>query len=405
MHFDPVLLTIVGMVLVILGIGFFMRILQQPHVVAYLLAGIVLGPSVLGVVHDQELLDRIGQIGVVVLLFFIGMEVSPKRLAANWKVAVIGTLMQIFISVAIMFGAGEILDWPLQRGIFFGFVISLSSTAVLLSFLKDKGLLNHQLGEDVLGVLLVQDIAIIPMLIILTLLGSGLGGNPAAVAEFDNMVLLQQGLGGIALIAVFVWLVVADTVHLPFGRRLRMDHELQVFLALGLCFGVALLTGLLHLSAALGAFVAGMVIGAAKETNWVHHRLDALRVILVALFFVSIGMLVDLEYIYANVWRITGLVLAIFVLNTTINALVLRVVGRPWKHSWYVAAMLAQVGEFAFVLAAVGKNTSIINAGTYQTVVAVIALTLLLSPFWIKLFSFGLQERGKGRNRFIYRPQ
>lgn len=395
MHLDPAMLSIVGTVLVILLVGIVTRIIQQPHVIAYLLAGIVLGPFVLGVIDDQDLLNRIGGIGVIVLLFFIGMEISPKTLLANWKVSVVGTLLQIIISVTVMYAVGKYLGWPLHRAIFFGFVISLSSTAVLLSLLQEKGLLNHQLGQDILGVLLVQDIAVIPMLIIL----GQLGGSEA---HLDTIV--KQVIGGAVLIGVFIWLVVAKKVHLPFGKRLRTDHELQVFLALGLCFGVALVTGLLELSAALGAFVAGMVIGVAKETAWVHHRLDALRVILVAMFFVSIGMLVDLDYLQQNYQRIFGIVLAVFVLNTVINALVLRVVGRDWRHSWYAGAMLAQIGEFAFVIAAVGWQSNIIAAGSYQLVVAVIALSLLFSPFWVKLLGMGINLNTPHVSRFFYRP-
>lgn len=383
MHLDPIMLEIVSVVLIILLIGLLMRLLKQPHVVAYLVAGIVLGPSVLGVVDDQVTLERIGGIGVVVLLFFVGMEVSPQRLMANWKVAVVGTLLQIAVSVGVMYGVGEYLGWQLHRSVFFGFVISLSSTAVLLSLLQEGNLLKEQIGEDVLSVLLVQDIAVIPMLIVLTVLAGG---------ETETVVVAKQSIGGAVLIGIFVWLVVAKQVRLPFGKRLRSDHELQVFLALALCFGAAAVTGLLELSAALGAFIAGMVIGAAKETTWVHEKLDALRVILVALFFVSIGMLVEINFVIENAGRIIGLVVAVLILNTVINALVLRIVGRDWEHAWYAGAMLAQIGEFAFVVAAVGYHAKIIIPSTYQEVVAVIALSLLFSPLWIKIFKTGLNN-------------
>lgn len=403
MHFDPEMITIISMILVILSVGFVLRVLQQPHVVAYLIAGVILGPYILDVISDQATLDRIGQIGVIMLLFFVGMEVSPKRLLANWKVAVLGTSLQITVSVLVMYAIGELLDWSISRSIFYGFVISMSSTAVLMSFLQERGLLKHQLGEDVLSVSLMQDILVIPMLILLTFLS---GSNQSGENVVDSWILIQQAIGGCILIGLFIWLLVAKSIHLPFGTRLRSDHELQVFLALGLCFGVAVVTGLLHLSAALGAFVAGMVVGAAKETTWVHSRLDALRVILVALFFVSIGMLLDLQFIYENIFRIIGLVIAVFAMNTLINAIVFRAVGRTWKHSFFVAAMLAQIGEFAFVLAAVGLQLGIIEGGTAKTAIAVIALSLLLSPLWIKLFSYGLHDRSSGRfsvKRFLRR--
>lgn len=147
MHLDPSLPVLVSVLFGILIIGFILRKLHQPHVVGYLLAGILLGPYVFGVMQDKELVGRLGAIGVVLLLFFIGMEVSPKRLVSSWRVAVIGTLFQILISILCVWLLGEWLDWPINRSILLGFVISLSSTAVVLKILQEWKELDTAVGQ------------------------------------------------------------------------------------------------------------------------------------------------------------------------------------------------------------------------------------------------------------------
>jgi CPA2 family monovalent cation:H+ antiporter-2 len=203
--------------------------------------------------------------------------------------------------------------------------------------------------------------------------------------KLDPQTLTLQICGAVLTLALLAWMTVGKHVHVPLGKKLRGDHELQVFFAFGLCLGLALLTGLFQLSSALGAFVAGMLVGVARETNWVHHRLEPFRVVFVAVFFVSIGMLVDVRFVMDNLILIVAMVAAVFFGNTVINATVLRVLGDPWRYSIYAGAHLAQIGEFSFVLAAVGVKNDLISGYAYQFAVAVIALSLALSPAWIGL--------------------
>jgi len=376
MHLDPVLASIVGALFLVLALGMIMRFLNQPHVVVYLLAGVLIGPEVTGLFSDQEMLARVGSIGVVLLLFFIGMEISPRRLAANWKVSVIGTLLQIVISVACVWVVGKWLEWPTGRILMLGFVISLSSTAVIMKILKDWGELDTPVGQDAVGILLVQDIAVVPMMIILDQLGGGTG-------EHQNYWL--QLVGGIVVVSALVLFAVREEIHIPWLKWLKKDQELQLFGALAICFGVALLTGWMGLSTALGAFLAGMFIGVAKETKWLHQSLEPFRVLLVALFFVSVGMMVDIRFMIENAGLIALLVVLVLLLNTFINGLILRLLGDPWRETLYVGALLAQIGEFGFVLAAVGIQGHIISNYGYQLVISIITMTLLLSPAWIML--------------------
>lgn len=376
MHLDPALSIIVGALLVILLMGMLLNRLKQPHVVGYLIVGILLGPHVIGLIHDQALIERLGAMGVVFLLFFIGMEVSPRKLLATWRIAVIGTTVQILISILCIWLLGKWLDWPLSRTILMGFVISLSSTAVVLKVLQDRNELETDTGQNVLGVLLFQDVAIIPMLIVISLMS----GN-----EPDSQQIILQIVGGVLMIALIAYIMRKETIHLPLAKWLKGDHEMQIFAALIICFGLSLITGLFGLSTALGAFIGGMLVGAARETQWVHHSLDPFRVIFVALFFVSIGMLVDLIFIKEHWFQIAALVIAVILTNTFINAVIIRLLGDSWPDSLYSGALLSQIGEFSFVLAAVGMQANLINNYGYQLTVTVIALSLMISPAWIAL--------------------
>jgi len=376
MHLDPAMVSIVGAIFLVLALGMIMRFLKQPHVVVYLIAGVLIGPEVTGLFPDKEMLGRVGAIGVVLLLFFIGMEISPRRLAANWKISVIGTLLQVALSVGAVWLIGQWLEWSLGRILMLGFVISLSSTAVIMKILKDWGELETPVGQDAVGILLMQDIAVVPMLILLDQFGGASGGA-------GNHWL--QLAGGIIVVACLAFFAVREEIQVPWLKWLKKDRELQLFGALGICFGVALLTGWLGLSTALGAFVAGMFIGVARETQWLHHSLEPFRVIFVALFFVSVGMMVDLQFMMENAGLIALLVVMVLVLNTFINAVILVLLGDPWRETLYVGALLAQIGEFGFVLAAVGINGHIITEYGYQLVISIITVTLLLSPAWILL--------------------
>lgn len=375
MHLDPLIPPIVGIVLVVLLLGLILQYFRQPQLVGYIITGIVIGPAGLGILTDIPLIEHLGALGVTLLLFFIGMEVSPHQLARGWRIAVFGTLFQIGISVLTTWLIGSFFDWSLARIILLGFVISLSSTAVVLKLLKDRNELETTSGQNVLLILLAQDLAIVPMLIIVSMMS---GQAP------DTVLIYKQILGGLAITAFAVWVVSRKNMSLPFAKQIKKDHELQLFAALLACFGLAFITGILGLSAALGAFVAGLVVAAAKETDWVQHALEPLKIVFVALLFVSMGMLIDLNFVQQNLLLLMTLLVGVLLTNTFINALILKGLGNNWSNSLYSGALLSQIGEFSFVLATVGLQVGLINDFSYQTTIALIALSLLVSPLWIK---------------------
>lgn len=376
MHIDPALPLIVGVVVAILLIGFALRALGQPQIVGYLIAGLVIGPHGMGLLEDQALISRIGDIGLIVLLFFVGMEASPGSLLQRWRLAIFGVVLQIFATIGVVWLIALFFDWGWPLVVLFGFVISLSSTAVVLKLLKDWDELGTQTGQNVLVVLLAQDLALVPMIIVINVLG----GEEVPASE-----LLLQLLGAAVLIGIAAWVFTRDHIVLPFADKLSADHELQVFAALTLCFGLALVSGELGLSTALGAFVAGLVVSSARETDWVHQSLEPFRVVFVAAFFVSIGMLIDVEYVKLNPLKIGSLVVVIVLLNTVLNSVILKVLGSSWRRAGYAGALLSQIGEFSFILAALAHGEHILPDDDYRLFVAIIAISLMFSPAWIGL--------------------
>jgi len=375
MHMHPLLPALVAAIFIVLLVGAIVRRFGQPHVIAYLLVGVILGPSSLSL-FDVDSVALAGEFGVILLLFFVGMEVDLSRLITGWRVSVVGTVLQILFSIGGVALVGLSFDWPLPRVVLLGFAISLSSTALVVTMLRQWNEMKTEAGQDALGIILVQDVALAPMLIILGLLG-GSSPTPALV--------VLQVVGGISIFALVMVIAKRKTLRLPFGNLLRADHELQLFAALLLCFAFAWLTGFSGLSTALGAFVAGLVVASARETEWIHRNLEPYRVLFVATFFASVGMLVDLSF-FVEQWKpILAIVLATFLTNTLINAGMLRALGRGWGTSLYVGALLSQIGEFSFVLAAIGKDTQILTDYGYQMILCVIAVTLILGPGWISI--------------------
>jgi CPA2 family monovalent cation:H+ antiporter-2 len=374
MHIDPALPVIVGTVLVILVLGLAARSVGQPQIVGYLIAGLLIGPHGLRVLEDPAMIGRIGGVGLILLLFFIGMEASPTSLLSRWRLAIFGVVLQVAATIGVVWILGSQLGWTMAQIVLFGFVISLSSTAVVLKLLRDWNELETQTGQNVLVVLLAQDLALVPMIIVTNLMT---GERP------HGSEILAQLAGAVVLIGIAAWVFTRERVRLPFAERLRADHELQVFSALLLCFGLALISGVLGVSTALGAFVAGLVVSSARETDWVQGSLEPFRVVFVAVFFVSVGMLIDLDYVRDNLVLLASLVGAVVLLNTLLNTAILRLLGSPWRRAAYAGALLSQIGEFSFILAALAHTANVLADEDYQMIVALIAISLLISPAWI----------------------
>lgn len=369
-HELNILLAGSGLILIL---GLILKKVNQPYIIAYILTGVILGPFGFKVVNELEIAEIIGEFGLVILMFFIGMEISLPDFLKKWKIAVFGTSMQIIFSVMIVYALGLYFDWSYTRVVLLGFVISISSSAVVMKLLEDGHIDKTRIGQNVVSILLTQDIAIVPMIIVMSLMGSG---------ELELKQLGLQVAGGVLITILIIYLLKKKTIKLPFEKSLIDDHELQVFASLIVCFSLAFFTSYFELSAGLGAFVAGLFVHSTTSTKWLHETLHPFRVILISVFFLSVGMLIDLNFLTEN-WKIISLlVFGVFISNHGINAISLKLLGNNWKESIYGGSLLAQIGEFSFVLASLGYHGNIISKFSYQLTIIVISVTIFISPFW-----------------------
>ena len=373
---DPIVGFISVLAILTIAIGLFLKKIKQPYVIGYIVVGAILGEHGFGFIKDAQTIHHLGEIGIILLLFFVGMEISLPELIKQWKIAALGTFMQVGISVGIILTIGYFFNWRMERSILIGFVIALSSSAVIIKLIQDKNLINTRIGKNVLSILLMQDIIIVPLLIITSFLGG-------TTEPLGNIVLMI--IGGILMVAILIYIYVKRSISFPFAERIEHDHELQVFVAILFCFGGALISSVFGLSPALGAFVGGMVMHVSSATGWIHTTLHSFRVIFVALFFVSIGLQIDFDFLYQNLWVIAVVLISVYITNHLLNSLILRLFSSTWKEALIGGALLAQIGELSFLLGSSAYNFDIIGEYEYKFTISLISLTLLISPFWISL--------------------
>lgn len=373
---DPVLLNIVIITFVMLLLTVLLKYLNMPSVVAYILAGVLLGVHGFNII-SRDSITQLGSVGILLLLFFIGMEVDLIKIISNWKIAILGVVLKIILTLFFLFFLDYFfVDWSIGKIILLSFVLSVSSTAVVLKILEERGEMDTMIGANTVSVLLVQDIIVIPMIVILGFFGSN-------TLELNSLIL--QVVGSLLFVGAVIYIIKKKVITLRHSRFFKTDNEIQLFVALFYCFGFAVLSSLFHLSPTLGAFLAGLIVAAGKESSIYKEHLHSFYLFFMALFFLSIGFLINLYFLASNIKIILLLVLFVFVVNTLLYTLIFHYFKRRWRTSLYAGALLAQIGEFSFVLAAIGLENGIILEYGYQLTISVISITLILSPFWIIL--------------------
>lgn len=346
--------------------------LKQPLILGYILAGVMVGPFTGGItvveIHDIELL---AEIGVALLLFALGLEFSLKELRPVRNIALIGTPIQILLTMALGFGTGQLLGWEWFTSLWFGGMVALSSTMVILKTLMSQGRLGTLSSRVMIGMLIVQDLAVVPLMIILPQLN-----RPGAGLSVLGLAALKA--------AVFLFLMIfGGTRIIPYlMARIAAWNSRELFLlaitAIGL--GIGYVTYLFGLSFAFGAFVAGMVL---SESDYSHQALSdiiPLRDIFGLLFFASVGMLLDPAFLFANLGTILLVVFLIAVGKGLIFGTLSSLFGYGNVVPMAVGLGLFQVGEFSFVLARVGLSTDSISNELYAFTLTVAIITMLLTP-------------------------
>lgn len=356
--------------------GLMMTRLGQPAIVGYILAGLFMGPGALGVVQSRELVETLAELGVLMLLFVIGMELSIRAFMVTWRLALSAVALQTAASLGVMLLVSQVFGFSAQQSVLFGFVVALSSTAVAIKMMEETREVSTRVGRITVAVLIAQDLAFLPMLLIVEGLGrSGFGFG--AIVE----IVVSVGL----LAALMVYLNRRRRVDLPFANLFAGHADLAPLTGLVYCFGASALFGLIGLKAAYGAFLAGLIIGRSNQREQLMTSVRPIQAILVMVFFLSIGLLFDLGFIVDNFGAVVLLTLIVTVFKSALNIGIFRVLGETWRRAFLGGVLLSQIGEFSFLIAAAGFAAGAIDSEGSRLVVAVTVLSLISSPFWLAM--------------------
>lgn len=369
------LLPLAIVVLVALSCGILLTRLKQPAVVGYILAGFVLGPSGLELVENEESIGLLAELGVLLLLYVIGMELSLRTFRRIWKIAITTVVLQTLGAILMVWMISLYVDnWPFTAVLLLAFVLALSSTAVAVKMLEDIGELRTRAGRITIGILIAQDLAVVPMILLL---------DVAAIGEFDAVAVGRILLSVGSLLALIMFLSRRKRLNIPILNITQGHSDLTPLLGLVCCFGAATASALLGLSPAYGAFLAGLTLGNSNLRVGMLNMVMPIQSILMMVFFLSIGLLIDLSLIWNNLGVILLMLLIVTVGKTAINLAIFAVLRLPWAQALLTALLLAQVGEFSFLLGNVGLQRGIIQSEDFRIILSVTALSLVISPLYM----------------------
>ncbi|MEM6457707.1 MAG: cation:proton antiporter, partial [Acidobacteriota bacterium] len=349
-------------------------------IVGFLLAGVVIGPSVLGLIDDRAQIDALAELGVILVLFTIGVEFSLERLARIKTLIFGGGGLQVGLTTVAVCALLMPLGVSWQIGVFTGFLVALSSTAIVLKLLGDNYEGSEETSRVALGLLIFQDLAIVLMVLLVPMLG-GAAGDTTSVA----MALLR------AVLVIVAVLVVARRLLPPLLERVARTCSPELFLMsiVAICFGTAYLTSLAGVSLSLGAFLAGLMVSESRFSLHALTEVMPLQILFSAAFFISVGMLLDLGFVARNLLLVMAVVLGMTVLKIAIAALSVRLLGYGWPTAIASAFTLGQIGEFSFVLAKAGEAVALFPAGRgdigSQTFIAAAVLSMMATPGMARL--------------------
>lgn len=355
--------------------------LKLVPIVGFLLTGVIIGPNALGLVANQELVDATAQIGVILLLFTIGIEFSLEKLMRIKNLVFGAGLLQVVITsgltLLILMAFG--VSW--QAGLFTGFLVALSSTAIVLKLLGSKGETNTEPGQASLGILIFQDLSIIVMVLLVPMLaGEMSSSSDIFVALGKAGVIIVVALFGARRVMPYILERVAKTC----------SQELFLLALIAICFGMALLASLAGVSLELGAFLAGLIVSESRFSEHAFGEILPLQILFSATFFVSVGMLLDIGFVFANLPLVLGIVVAVLVLKLLATTISIKVLGYSTATAVTAGFFLAQVGEFSFVLERAGRELNLFPAGMEDTgSKAFIAATVVLMVLTPTLSQFG----------------
>ncbi|SDB25362.1 Kef-type potassium/proton antiporter, CPA2 family [Flavobacteriaceae bacterium MAR_2010_188] len=364
-------------ILILLGfsvvIVFALQRLKLPSIIGFLLTGIIIGPYGLTLIDAAEQVEILSEIGIILLLFVIGMELSIKQLISIKKTVFIGGFLQVGLTVLVTGLVYYFLGYPWNESVFVGFLFSLSSTAIVLKTLQDRKEMLTPHGRNALAILIFQDIIVVPMMLV----------TPLIAGESANI--------GLSILSLFIKSIVVLLITYIGARYIvpRLMHsvaktnskELFLLVTITLCFAVAFLTSQAGLSLALGAFLAGLIISESEYSHQATSIILPFRELFTSFFFVSVGMLLDLSFFIDHITNIMILVVVVIIVKSTIAAIAVAILKYPTRTVILTGLSLFQIGEFAFILSKVGIEYNLLSPQTNQYFLSVSIVSMILTPF------------------------
>jgi len=375
--------SLLGDLLIVFGLSIaviflFLRI-RVPSIIGFILTGILAGPQGLGLIGAGGKVEFLSEFGVVLLLFTIGIDFSLKNLLQIKRPVLLGGSLQVGITLALTYALAEFGGLAWNKAIFIGFLVSLSSTAIVLKLLDERAEITSPHGRNTLAVLIFQDLIVVPMMIFTPFL-VGIPGE----ANVEVAAIFAKGVGLIVFVFLsYRWIVPSILYQIAKTR----SRELFLLSIVMICLGVAWLTAELGLSLALGAFLAGLIISESEYSHEALGRILPFRDIFVSFFFISIGMLLDVSFLKENLGLIIILAAGIIILKAATGGIATLILGYPLRIAVLTGLALAQIGEFSFILSKTGIEYNLLDRATYQIFLNVSLVTMAATPFMMNFSS------------------
>jgi CPA2 family monovalent cation:H+ antiporter-2 len=379
MHHVPLLDELAIIAALAVAVTVLLARVQLPTVAGLLAAGAMLGPFGLGLVRSVPAIEALAEIGVVLLLFSIGLEFSLGRLRDIMRQVALGGFLQVGLTTLVTAGAAMALGQPAGRSVFYGFVFALSSTAIVLRALTERRELDAPHGRFIVGTLIFQDLCVVPMVLIVPLLGTSLPLSQSVVAI--SLALGKATLVVIGTVAIARFVVPKVLAAVDASR----SREVFLLAILALCIGTAWLTSLAGLSLALGAFLGGMAVA---DTEYGHRAMGdilPLRDAFVSIFFVSLGMLFDVRIVVARPLVVLALLAGFLLAKGLLATLAAMAMRFPSRVAWLAGVGLAQFGEFGFVLTRLAVDNGVVDAGAMRPLMAAGITSMFLTPLLVRV--------------------
>jgi CPA2 family monovalent cation:H+ antiporter-2 len=353
--------------------------LKQPVVLGYILAGIIIGPYTppFSFISDPTTINTLAELGIVFLMFSLGLEFSFRKLYKVGLAAIVTSVAEILLMIWMGYRIGVYFNWTTIDSIFLGGILAISSTTIIVKALKELGLEKQPFVQLIFGILIVEDLLAIAMLTVL---------SSIAISGTVNITDVVYTMGKLSLFIIVISLLGMATVPrlLTYVAKFK-SNEMLLVTVLGLCFGYCLLAIKLEYSLALGAFIIGSLMAESKELKTIERLIEPIRDMFSAIFFVSVGLLLDPKILIHYAWPVAIITLAVVIGKVFACSLGSLLAGKDGRTSFRVGMGLAQIGEFSFIIATMGVSLNVTSNFLYPIAVAVSVITTFLTPYLIRL--------------------